>query len=42
MSTTNLSNVVGSFIGRVWVPGLGPILVALRGEEVFDIDDSDD
>lgn len=37
MSTTNLSNVVGSFIGRVWVPGLGPVLVALRGEEVFDI-----
>mgnify|MGYP001311897623 FL=1 len=37
MTNTNLSKVDGSFVGRVWVPELGPILVALRGEEVFDI-----
>ena len=37
MANTNLSSVDGSFVGRVWVPELGPILVVLRGEEVFDI-----
>ena len=37
MTNTNLSKVDGSFVGRVWVPELGPILVALRGEEVFAI-----
>ncbi len=37
MSTTNLSNVDGCFIGRVWVPELGPILVVLRGDEIFNI-----
>ena len=35
MSNTKLSNVDGCFIGRVWVPKLGPILVVVRGEEVF-------
>ncbi|MBH96801.1 MAG: fumarylacetoacetate hydrolase [Gammaproteobacteria bacterium] len=37
MSNTKLSNVNGCFIGRVWVPELGPILVVVRGKEVFDI-----
>ncbi len=33
----NLNEVDGVFVGRVWVPDTGPILVTLRNGEVYDI-----
>ena len=37
METTGLSGSAGCFVGRVWAPGEGPLVVALRGDEVHDI-----
>ena len=37
METTGLSGSAGCFVGRVWAPGEGPVVVALRGDEVHDI-----
>ncbi|SDX40487.1 Fumarylacetoacetate (FAA) hydrolase family protein [Ruegeria halocynthiae] len=37
MTTTNLHKLSGSFVGRVWVPDIGPVLVSLRGNSLFDI-----
>ena len=37
METTGLSGSAGCFVGRVWVPGEGPAVVALRGDAVHDI-----
>ena len=31
----------GTFVGRVWRPGIGPALVALRGDALFDITSRD-
>ena len=27
----------GTFVGRVWRPGIGPAIVTLRGDQVIDI-----
>ena len=37
MTTTGLSGSAGCFVGRVWAPGEGPLVVALRGDAVCDI-----
>ncbi|MDA4845872.1 fumarylacetoacetate hydrolase family protein [Hoeflea poritis] len=41
MATTGLAASDGVFVGRVWVPELGPILIALRNGELFDITSRD-
>ena len=37
METTGLSGSTGCFVGRVWAPGEGPLVVTLRGDAVHDI-----
>lgn len=37
MVSTNLRDISGAFLGRVWVPDLGPIIVTLRNGDVIDI-----
>ena len=37
METTGLSESAGCFVGRVWAPGEGPVIVTLRGDAVHDI-----
>ena len=37
MSTTGLSEAPGCFVGRVWAPGEGPLVVTLRGDTLYDI-----
>lgn len=37
MSGTNLSQEKGTFVGRLWVPATGPVLVCLRDGVLFDI-----
>ncbi len=41
MTTTGLSDAEGAFVGRIWIPELGPALVALRDGELFDITSRD-
>ena len=37
VETTGLSESAGCFVGRVWAPGEGPVIVTLRGDAVHDI-----
>lgn len=37
MTTTFLLPEDGIFLGRIWRPGIGPVVVTLRGGEVYDI-----
>ena len=37
METTGLSGTSGCFVGRVWAPGEGPLVVALRDDALCDI-----
>ena len=37
LETTGLSGSAGCFVGRVWAPGEGPLVVALRGDALYDI-----
>jgi len=37
MSDTGLTEAAGTFVGRVWVPGKGPVLVKLRDGALIDI-----
>ena len=37
MTTTGLSGSAGCFVGRVWAPGEGPLVVALRDDALYDI-----
>ena len=37
METTGLSGSAGCFVGRVWAPGEGPLVVALRDDALYDI-----
>jgi len=41
MNRTNLSGNDGAFVGRVWVPDTGPVLVTLRDGGVFDLTSRD-
>lgn len=41
MSGMNLSDQSGTFVGRMWISDTGPVLVTLRGGEVFDITSRD-
>lgn len=41
MSRTNLNQLEGVFVGRVWVPDVGPVMVTPRDGEVFDITSRD-
>ncbi|MEM6464378.1 MAG: fumarylacetoacetate hydrolase family protein [Pseudomonadota bacterium] len=36
MASTGLTAIRGVFVGRIWVPELGPVLVMLRDGELFD------
>ncbi|WP_371229233.1 fumarylacetoacetate hydrolase family protein [Roseovarius sp. 2305UL8-3] len=37
MTRTNLNDMNGLFVGRVWIPETGPVLVVLRDGALFDI-----
>ena len=37
MSRTNLNEIAGVLVGRVWVPDTGPVVVTLRDGEIYDI-----
>lgn len=37
MTSTGMKGNDGTFVGRVWLPDVGPIIVTLREGEVFDI-----
>ena len=37
METTDLSGSAGCFVGRVWAPDEGPLVVALRDDALYDI-----
>ena len=37
METTGLGGTGGCFVGRVWAPGEGPLVVALRDDALYDI-----
>jgi fumarylacetoacetate (FAA) hydrolase family protein len=41
MARTNLNDQGGVFVGRVWIPDTGPVLVTLRHGEVLDITSRD-
>ena len=41
MARTNLNDQGGVFVGRVWIPDTGPVLVTLRHGEVLDITSPD-
>ena len=41
MPRTNLNDLGGVFVGRVWIPDTGPVLVTLRQGEVLDITSRD-
>jgi fumarylacetoacetate (FAA) hydrolase family protein len=41
MSRTNLNDLGGVFVGRVWIPDAGPVIVTLCHGEVFDITSRD-
>lgn len=41
MARTNLNDHGGVFVGRVWIPDTGPVLVTLRHGEVLDITSRD-